>query len=255
MKLEYIIQSSLDYTEKFCFENKFSYLILVLLNILMGALTAVLILGIMGLFISYGWLLWVIIPASFVITFLIYGYLARVFRDGTVVPRFNNLGRMFIDGIKLFIIYMCWIIPYILISLLLVQAMSITGFNTTGIAIILFVSIFGTILPIYLLFYSAMGVVRFSKTGKIREGLNYSALKKIIRTNGWIMYIISMIILGIIYTILYIAAIFLFMMNFIVGIIIALILLPPFMVFCARYIGAIYEEGDRDNLSQDYFFE
>ena len=256
MNFEYIFQSSLDYTKKFCFENKVSYFILILLILFMGASDILLFIGNIEQYYFNGWLNWTALAIFLAITFLISGYLIRVFRDETVVQGFKKPGGLFIDGIKSFIIYLCWISPLLLYCLILaIVFMPLTRFSTVGIALTLILVFIAIFLSIYLQFYSAMGIVRFSKTGKIREGLNYSALKKIIRTNGWLMYIVSMIILWIIYLIVYLAAIFLFILNFIVGIIIALILLPPFMVFCARYIGAVYEEGDQDNFSQEYFFE
>ncbi|MBN1431827.1 MAG: DUF4013 domain-containing protein [Methanomicrobiaceae archaeon] len=229
---------------------------LILLIIFTGAADILLFIGSIEQFSFNGWLIWTALSIFLAIAFLIYGYLIRVCRDGTVVPGFKKPGNLFIDGIKSLIIYLCWIIPLLLFCLILsICFMPLTRFNIVGIALTLILVFIAVFLSIYLQFYCAMGIVRFSKTGKIREGLNYSALKKIIRTNGWIMYIGSMIILWVVYVIVYIAAIFLFILNFIVGIIIALILLPPLMVFCARYIGAVYEEGDRDNISQDYFFE
>lgn len=254
MRIESVIQSSFNYTKKFCFENKVAYLILFFLYLI--SLVGSFIAGLGGLLLFDQWIILSVMAITLVAFLVIEGYLLRVCSDKTTVPGFGSPGRMLINSIKSVIIIVCWMIPAMICLLLGTFVLRLTGPDIAGTIIMAVLFIAGFVLYIYLYLYAMMAFVRFSKTEKIREGFNYSALKKNIRTNGWFSYIISLIILSFISGFFYIAMVFLIIfVNFIAGIIVTLVLIPPLMVFCARYLGTVYEEGDTDNFNQDYFFE
>lgn len=187
-----------------------------------------------------------LVLAGFLLSFIISGYLVRVYRGITPPPGFDNWASLYLDGIKLAVVGILWVLPAMLVGaiafvLLIVGALTAGGsIGLIAAAVILLLAAF--VLVVITILYSILGNVRFARTGSIREGIRFSAITATIRAIGWGTYIIALIVLfvtGIIFTIV------VAVLSFIpfVGWVIQLVLTPLFSVFSARYVSRLYDQN------------
>lgn len=223
------------------------------------------------------WTRWLLLIVSMLIFPLILGYTVRIYRGEKPAPEPGEWLALFIDGLKLLLVQIIYLLPVILLVILafipLISTLvtsgvlsqdfssmpnprfegwldSHPGFITellfTGgfMIIILMVAI---ILAIIITLFSFLGVVRFARTRCISEAFNFSAILSHIGRIGWANYILALIIISII------GFIFSTIMNFfsfipIIGIIIELvvmgILYVPFILFSARFSALVYDAGE-----------
>jgi hypothetical protein len=194
-----------------------------------------------------------LVVAGILASFIVSGYLVRIYRGGRPAPDFTGWVSLFIDGIKLDIVMLVWFLPAIVLMLLLL-AIALGGFLWpglfAGIGNTLILILGGIVLLIAALvlliigaLYATMGAVRFARRGSMLEGWSYNALSETIRRIGWMNYIIAVILLGV--------ASFLFSLVVsipavvpYVGWIIPVCLSPLLTVFSARYFTLLYEAGE-----------
>ena len=194
---------------------------------------------------------------GFILSFFISGYTVRIYRGTKPAPDFTGWTDLFVDGIKLAVVWFLWVLPIILVlaagiaiavsTFLSTQATSVEPnwiLLVSGLLLLLFVE---CILVFIVLLFGILGAVRFARTGSIREGINVSAILTTIRTIGWLSYIIlligfviAMVIYGIITAILSIIPYF--------GWVLVLIINPVFMIFSARYFSLVYDQGASPSL-------
>jgi hypothetical protein len=189
-----------------------------------------------------------LVLAGFLLSFLISGYVVRVYRGITPPPVFDNWGSLYLDGIRLMIVNVLWFVPVTLVFvvmlalLFLATAAAGAGSIALMLAAMLVIILVSFVLLVITILYSILGTVRYARTGSIREGIRYSAITSTIQTIGWGTYIIALLVLlvaGIIFTIVVIA---LSIIPF-VGWVIQLVLGPLLLVFSARYITRVYDHG------------
>jgi hypothetical protein len=204
------------------------------------------------------WERWLLLIMSVFIFPLILGYIARIYRGEQPAPRFEE-GGLFINGLKLFFAGLIYAIPVIIIifttigitMLPLIPAITTRnwdnllaqqGFVTT-LLIGLFIGLaIALILSMIISLISTIGLVRLARTERFGEGFNLSEIAAQIHRIGWWPYIAAVIILWII-SFVYIFIIELFLIVPVIGWIVLLITLPPFILFEARYITLVYNEG------------
>ena len=194
---------------------------------------------------------------GFILSFFISGYTVRIYRGTKPAPDFTGWTDLFVDGIKLAVVWFLWVLPIILVlaagiaiavsTFLSTQATSVEPnwiLLVSGLLLLLFVE---CILVFIVILFGILGAVRFARTGSIREGINVSAILTTIRTIGWLSYIIlligfviAMVIYGIITAILSIIPYF--------GWVLVLIINPVFMIFSARYFSLVYDQGASPSL-------
>jgi len=80
------------------------------------------------------WILLIIISVIPIVNFISQGYVIKIYRGGEVAPEFKGYIEMFIDGLKLTIINLV----YVIIPLIIIQAGEFCGLeelSTTGVVL------------------------------------------------------------------------------------------------------------------------
>ena len=183
---------------------------------------------------------------------LLTGYSVRVLSGKAPAPEVDDWVRLFVDGWKLNIITLIYLIPAILVFLIFggigvigVLAGEAAGGDlaTIGAAVL---SVLGGILiagiiAIIMAFIALFAIMRFARTDSFGEAFNFSAILNHIGKLGWGTWIIAVIIL------LVIAIIYGFIVGLLanipfIGWLIILFLNVAFIIFYARYFALVYEE-------------
>ncbi|OPX70459.1 MAG: hypothetical protein A4E36_00531 [Methanoregulaceae archaeon PtaB.Bin009] len=185
------------------------------------------------------------------------GYLLKILRGEVPLPEVTGFGTMFVDGIKLLVIEIIYLIPVLIIlavtagaalisalpilmsmpaepdfEALMPGLMPIIGGMIAGILI-------AVIAAIILWLLAVVGVVRFARTGKIGEAFNFSAILATIGKIRWGTYILALII------VVAIVAIVEVILSFIpyIGSLILILISPFIMVFMHRYVCILYDSA------------
>lgn len=195
------------------------------------------------------WMKWVMLIIATVLLMLpLMGYALKVLRGETPAPEVEDWGTLFIDGIKYMIIAIIWLLPvYIVMGILMVIGFgaAMTGDESAalaGMGIMVIGMIVVAILAVIIALFMLIGVVRFARTGSIGEAFNFSAIRATIAKIGWVPYIIALVVLMVC------AAIFgivmgILMMIPILGWLVYLCMIPPYMLFVSRYICQLYDSA------------
>ena len=185
--------------------------------------------------------------AGLVLSFVLFGYLVRVYRGVTPPPAFDPWGSLFVDGIKLAIVGILWFVPAFLIIAGGILCF-ILGFHTTGDSLDPMLSagflllLIGGIVFLISCIYSVVGCVRFARTASMREGFRFSAITETIQVIGWGAYLIALVIFFVL-ILLFSLVVALLALIPLVGWVIRLILYPVVQVFSARYVSRVYDHG------------
>jgi hypothetical protein len=135
-----------------------------------------------------------------IVDFMSGGYYLRVIKSTLAgldeVPEFDDLGELFIDGIKLIIVGIIYlIIPLIFITIGII--FSVGGAIFTGISLIFF--ILGAIIAILISIIGLMGIVNMAYyNSDIGAALRFNEIIERIETIGWGNYISYIIVLWIV---------------------------------------------------------
>ena len=188
---------------------------------------------------------------GFILSFFISGYTVRIYRGTKPAPDFTGWTNLFVDGVKLAVVWFLWFLPIILVlaaicaiaffSFLSAQATAMPNITLLLFVLLLLLVVF--VLFVLVVLFGILGAVRFARTGSIREGIRFSAILTMIRTMGWLSYIILLIGYVIAMAIYAVVTGILSFIPFI-GWILVLIVNPVFMIFTARYFALIYDQGE-----------
>jgi hypothetical protein len=178
------------------------------------------------------------------------GYMVRIYRGTKPAPDFNEWGGLFVDGIKLAIVWFLWVLP-IFIVLALGAAIAFGYYvsspdlapNMAILAIVLLLVLVALILVLFVLLFAILGAIRFSRTGSIREGIRASAILLTIRRMGWVSYIVALIVFAVVGVIYALITTVLSLIPYI-GWVLVLIIAPFFSIFFARYFTLVYDQGE-----------
>jgi hypothetical protein len=189
------------------------------------------------------WVRWILLIISTIIFPLILGYELEVYRGKKPAPEPSDWGKLFIDGIKLFIIQLIYAIPVLIVAVIFIgtgvilaiggspgAAMAAIGTIALGVILTLIVAIIIGL-------FEAMGVVRFARTGKMGEAFNFNAILAQIGKIGWGSYIIALIV---VFIVAFIIAAILSIIP-VIGGLLMLIVAPALAIFVARYITLLYD--------------
>ncbi len=193
----------------------------------------------------------VLFGIGLLLSFFLSGYSVRIYRGVKPAPDFTGWTNLFIDGVKLAVVWFLWVLPLfivlvagVLIALVFFDSNPTTA--TPNIAILLFVLLLllvEFVLFIIVVLLGIPGAVRFARTRSIREGIRVSAILATIRTMGWFFYILSLIIFAVIAVIFTIITAVLSFIPYI-GWVFVLIVSPFFSIFIARYFTLVYDQGE-----------
>lgn len=188
----------------------------------------------------------------FIIVFpLMYGYLVRIMRGDT--PDLGGWGRLFVDGLKLLVVYLAYVALMLVVAVALVGGAGVLAGQNSPVAAVAALVSFVLLILIWLVVQ--MAAVRFAKTGLLREAFNIPAVLAQIHRIGWGSYIFSQIILQIVLMIFgTVLVFFVVLVTGVIGLVVGIagILLfpvlmlavsPAIYIFQYRYNTLIYESG------------
>ena len=122
--------------------------------------------------------------AAFLLSFIVSGYIVRIYRGTKPAPEFDNWGPLYLDGIKVAVVSFIWFIPLIFVVAVLLGitifglASSMATGSTASIGLILGLMLLTILVEmivlVIIMFFSILGVIRFARTGSIREGIRFS---------------------------------------------------------------------------------
>jgi len=185
---------------------------------------------------------------GFVLSFVIFGYIVRIYRGVTPPPVLDAWGSLFVDGIKLVIVCLLWILPGLVIMgtgliFLVISFAEIPTAPTPLFSAGFSLFFIGLIILAISALYSNLGIVRFARTGSIREGFRFSALTRAIQAIGWGNYLFALVICVLLFLVCDLLSVLLQMIP-VVGWVIPPVLLPVYQVFFARYLCRVYDHGE-----------
>lgn len=195
------------------------------------------------------WMKWVFLVIATFIFPLIMGYIMEIYRGKSPAPEFEDWVKLFIDGIKLFIVQIIYAIPVIIVSMIFFGgsfALMAGGGSDAAIAAAAGTMLLGTLILIVVAFVigliAAFGFIRFARTDSFGEAFNISAILAHIGAVGWGSYIIALIVLWVAVMVIGFVLGILMIIPFI-GWLIAFFLYPVIAIFTARYMTLIYESA------------
>lgn len=202
---------------------------------------------------------WIILIACTIIFPLVFGYFVRILQGNIPAPEPGLYKTMFFDGIKLIVVAL----GYLLIEIALWGAMygiiMINGKSLFINPLVMagFLLVIGTpviIFSIAISLVSCMGLVRFARTGSMKEAYNIKAISRILHKLGWFSFFIATVVIQIIFKliqiplwIITILIVVLFLHPFNDDLIFSpllLIVLPFFMILVGRFLSLSYDEGE-----------
>ncbi|MDG6256169.1 MAG: DUF4013 domain-containing protein [Methanomicrobiaceae archaeon] len=198
------------------------------------------------------WVRWFQLLIASIIFPVFLGYSLRIYRGDDPAPDPEGWIGLFIDGVKLFLIGAIYLIP---VLALLVAAVFLTLpffaliFTDYAVrSVLALVAVGGTALLVILIVWlvlmllSTIGVIRFARTGRMREAFRAGAILGDIRAIGWGNYLLALTILWLISMIFH-AGVALFQSVPLAGWVVALFLMPAWGIYSVRFITLIYERG------------
>lgn len=189
----------------------------------------------------------VLIIAGILLSFFISGYVVRIYRGVQPAPDFDDWGTLFFDGLKMQVLSLIWFLPVIILICIFV-ALSIAGLSQPGPGSMGFVIVALVMLAIMMVLLIVVSLIipialiRFSRTGSIREGLRYSEITAHIDRIGWGQYIIALVVLVAVLMLFGLIVMILSLIPFI-GWVMQLIATPLLTIFSARFYTLVYEQG------------
>jgi hypothetical protein len=191
----------------------------------------------------------VLIGVGILFGFFLAGYMVRVYRGIRPAPEFDNWTGLFIEGLKLNIVWFLWLLPFMIVmagAFALTFAVALSGeksslFATIGTLLVLL--LICLVLVIIAILYSYLGVVRFARTGSIREGIRFGEITAMIRKMGWGTYILALIVMMIAGFAFGIITMILSFIPFI-GWALVVIVTPFATILFGRYATLVYEQAE-----------
>lgn len=244
-----IVKNSLGYP----LSNTKNFLILGLLILLAELYSISLSLGVKNVFLV------LLIVLTFIISIFREGYNLRILGSSIggsdVVPDFGNWKRMFIDGIKLFIVTMIYIIPLILILFVVGMFMGIYAassggsYGSFGIMFMVILAIVGLyiiiVYPVLLMAFANMAY----NDNNMSYALKFGEIQSKISDLGLGSYVGWYIVTGIIYAVLLVigfglSSVFGLVHVKFIGLIINAIIVTPFAtLFLMRSTSLMYRSA------------
>jgi hypothetical protein len=195
------------------------------------------------------WNQWImLIIATIILGIPLAGYSLKVLRGDKPAPEVSDWGTLFIDGIKLIIIMLIYMIPAMIVLFVVVGASALASMSSNPSAAMAAVGgiLFGLLLffvvALITAIFAIIGEVRFARTGKMGEAFNFSEILGTIGKIGWGPYIIALIVLFVVQMIIAFIVSIIMMIPYL-GFIIYICLISPIMLFQTRYICQLYDSA------------
>jgi hypothetical protein len=189
-----------------------------------------------------------LVVIGILLSFFASGYIVRIYRGTKPAPEFENWGDLFLDGLRMLIVTLLWMLPIIVIIVgaaaisvvVFAGAMDSSSSGLLFIVVLLIALLLAIVVGIIITLFATMGMIRFARTGSIREGIRFSMIKEHIGKIGWGNYIIALVVLFVVNLIFMIIVLIPSLIP-VVGDVVSLIVSPLIMVFTARYYTLVYD--------------
>ena len=188
-----------------------------------------------------------LILAGLLCNLFISGYIVRLLKGDPVPPEFNNWPLLCLDGMKVHVIPLVWIlVPSVLA--LIEYNIAAGGLlppgpwgTTPQTILILIILVIQLVILFIAVQYGIFGAIRFARTGSVREAFSLKAIHATLSRIGIVNYYVA---LGIIITVYFAFSFCLHALSLVpyIGGIIALGLWPPLAVFCVRFMAHFCDE-------------
>ena len=201
-----------------------------------------------------------LIIATLLFAVPLWGYLIMILRNEKPAPEIHDWETLFSDGLKAIVIVVIYTIPLVFVNSILRHwlkgGMAGKSAAMTGavLSLVFLILVFGTGLT------GTTGLIRFARSGRIREGFNVDGIIGDIERVGWAGYSIGFIVIELVVSIgagLPLSVIMIILSDFIIPVntytgvlilslvmvIICLLITPLVSVFMSRYIVQVYDRG------------
>jgi hypothetical protein len=199
------------------------------------------------------WVLLTIITIIPIVDFITFGYMMEIYRGTKPAPELQDYGTLWVDGLKLFIVMLIYMIPAIVIFAIF-GGLGILGIIASGsangdpsmaagaIASLMGGIFIAGIVALITSIIALIGAVRFARTGSFGEAFNFNAILETIGKIGWVDYIIALIILFIAVAVVEFVVGILNIIP-ILGMIIGFFIASALVLFEARYVSLLYDSA------------
>ena len=192
---------------------------------------------------------------------LMQGYCVRVFRSSDALPPTGNLWGLFFNGWRVNLTIIIYMIPLFVVSFVYMlvffyffpdtgmyapaELVNQEGLLYVGTVFSYAALQFVTIICVAL--FAFVGITHLARTGSIRDAVSFRTISGIIRKIGWYDYILSLVIMSILYLMVTFVLLFLtqlFSHNIFASAIFTILyifVLVPITVFFVRYLSNVYD--------------
>lgn len=208
---------------------------------------------------------------------LFQGYLYRIIKNSDSIPDWNNKLGLFFSGWRVNALLLYYIIPVIVISVIfliiyahlfanIIASTSIMQieFELIVAGVVTFIYLTLEFLTfIFVALFAAVGFVNLGRCSSLKDSLGFGKMKSIIDNIGWYQYILSLVILSILF--LTVSFVFVAVGQLVAENVVALgcvfavylFVMIPFGTFFVKYLSEIYatafNKPEEDNSEFDFF--
>jgi hypothetical protein len=247
MDVWYFVRESVAFTRETLFGRPSRWLAIVLLGLPWTLLVSVAESSsiLEGTTINWKLIPWgqlgLLICTGLLCNFFLSGYIVRLLEGDTVPPGFDNWPRLCLDGMKVQVIPLVWIlVPSVLAYI--EYEISSGGLlpespwgSTAGTLLIIILLIIQLVILFIAVQYMFIGAIRFARTGSLREAFVVLEIRKTLSRIGLVNYYLGLGMITLIWLVFNFALVQLSLMPY-AGPIIPLVLGPLLTVFCVRFI-------------------
>jgi hypothetical protein len=192
-----------------------------------------------------------------IVNFIGAGYLFRIlkatFAGIDELPDFDEVGELFIDGLKILVVGIVYAIPVVIIGALVSIILGLGAQATTVSSFDMFAIVAGSL--VYVIIAIIIGLIESIAIanmalyeGDLGAAFKFSEIMERISLIGWGKYIVWYIIMVLLGAVVYAVAAGITIVTFGIGIIVAiLVIYPYFSIFGARSLALLFassEEGE-----------
>ncbi|MFA5415063.1 MAG: DUF4013 domain-containing protein [Methanoregula sp.] len=188
-----------------------------------------------------------LVCAGILCNIFISGYIVRLLQGESVPPEFDNWTRLCLDGIKVHIIPLIWILVPSILALIQYTIASggllpgnLWG-TTLGFILILIILVIQLVILFIAVQYIIIGAIRYARTGSVREAFAVLAIRATLSRIGIVNYFVALGIITFVWLVFSLGLHVLSLVPYIGGII-ALGLWPTMAVFCVRFMAHYCDE-------------
>lgn len=207
------------------------------------------------------WTKWILLIVATIIFPLLLGYVMEIYRGTKPAPELEHWGKLFIDGLKLIVAWIIYMLPVIAVVLLFggwaffsaMQQAAMSGnpdyFTANPELLIPLIGTFliglfiALILAILIGLIATVGIIRMARKERFGEAFNFSGIFETIGKIGWGRYILALLVLFIVLMVFWFILAIIMAIPYI-GWLIYLVLIPLLSIFQARYLAQVYDEGE-----------